>query len=55
MDLLPAPRWDDQELYRATLQPHEDGLHYRVWYSALTADNPQVGYTLIPKSVWPSV
>jgi hypothetical protein len=27
----------------------------RVWYSALTADNPQVGYILIPKSVWPGV
>lgn len=39
----------------ATLQSHENGTHYRVWYSALTADNPQVGYTLIPKTVWPSV
>ena len=55
MDLLPGPRWDDQELYRATIQPHEDGTHMQVWYSALTADNPQIGYTLLPHSLWPAV
>lgn len=55
MDLLPGPRWDDVELYRATLQPPLDGTHYQVWYSAIAGRDPQVGYTQVPMSVWPSV
>ena len=53
MDLAPSG-WDDIELYRATLTPHENGTHYRVWYSAEGDDSWRTGLTLLPKSLWPA-
>lgn len=50
---LPASGWDSTELYRATLTPHEDGQHYRVWYSADGPQSWRTGYTMLPRSLWP--
>lgn len=46
--------WDTTTLYRATMQPHEDGTHYRCWYSSdsTTPSSWRVGYTQIPQSLW---
>lgn len=49
----PASGWDSLQLYRPTLQPHENGTHYRVWYSAQGPDSYRVGYTELPTSLWP--
>lgn len=55
MELSAAPAWDSGELYRTTFAPHEDGMHYRVWYSANGPDSWRTGFTVIPKSAWPSI
>lgn len=60
--LLPVggtPNWQHHEVYRASLQPHQDGLHMRVWYSGTdTPDDAdtswRVGYTRIPLTEWPT-
>lgn len=44
-----AGQWDSG-LYRSTFTEHENGRDYRVWYSARL----RVGYTVIPKSEWPT-
>lgn len=50
-----AGGWDSQWLYRATLQPHERGDRFRVWYSALgPVASWRVGYTQIPLAEWPT-
>lgn len=54
-----AGAWDRGSLYRATIQPHENGTHMRVWYGGCI--NPtgapevswRVGYTHIPLTEWP--
>lgn len=49
--------WDSNWLYRATLTPHQNGTHMRVWYSSLSLDGPtswRIGYTRIPLSAWPT-
>lgn len=51
---LPASGWDSNELYRATFTPHEDGQHYRVWYSAQGPDSWRTGYTQLPRNLWPA-
>ena len=50
----PASGWDSTELYRATLTPHEDGIHHRVWYSANGPQSWRTGYTMLPQSLWPA-
>lgn len=46
--------WDRYNLYRPTLQPHENGTHFRVWYSARGDSSWRVGYLRLPMSLWPS-
>lgn len=46
--------WDATRLYRATLQPHENGTHMRVWYPALGAQTWRVGLTHVPLAEWPT-
>lgn len=49
--------WDSADLYRATLQPHENGTHMRVWYSGRKGtgvDSWRVGLTHIPLTEWPT-
>lgn len=52
---LPADEeaWDSGELYRTTFTRHENGTHYRVWYSANGPDSWRTGYTEMPVSHWP--
>lgn len=53
-----APAWDSYELYRTTMTPHENGTHYRMWYSAdggPGTDSFRVGYTEVPTTLWPEV
>lgn len=45
--------WDPLP-YRATLQPHENGTHMRVWYSASGANQWWTGYTQMPLTEWPA-
>lgn len=56
--MLPRPGEWDAELYRPTLTPHENGTHYRVWYSARSVvhskNDWRTGYTELPKSLWPA-
>lgn len=47
--------WDDRWMYRATLQPHEDGQRFRVWYSAQGNSSWRAGYTQIPLTEWPAI
>lgn len=52
-------RWDSSETYRGSFTPHENGTHYRVWYSGTpggktTTTSWRIGYTEIPKSAWPA-
>lgn len=52
-----ASGWDDAQLYRACIQPHENGTHFRLWYSAQSNDVPEVwgtGLTHVPRSAWPT-
>lgn len=52
-----ATGWDDAQLYRACIQPHENGTHFRLWYSAQSNDTPEVwgtGLTHVPRSAWPT-
>lgn len=52
-----ATGWDDAQLYRACIQPHENGTHFRVWYSAQSNDTPEVwgtGLTHVLRSAWPT-
>ena len=54
--MMPSPSgWDSVELYRSTLAPHENGTHFRVWYSAQGTVGAiwHTGYTEIPRSLWP--
>lgn len=51
---LPASGWDSIELYRASIVPHENGTLVRLWYSAEGPDSWRVGYTELPKSLWPT-
>ena len=53
MDLTADPAWDSGELYRTTFTRHENGTHYRVWYSANGPDSWRTGYTELPRSLWP--
>lgn len=47
--------WDEQQLYRASIQPHEDGTRHRMWYSATSEDNEwRTGFTAVPRSEWPT-
>lgn len=46
--------WDSLP-YRAALQPHENGTHMRVWYSATASGGKwNTGYTQIPLTAWPA-
>ena len=47
--------WDTTELYRATFTPHEDGTHFRVWYSADGVESWRAGLTQVPRSLWPNI
>lgn len=47
--------WDTTELYRATITPHEDGTHFRMWYSADGNESWRLGYTQVPRSLWPNI
>lgn len=49
--------WQFQEVYRSSLQPHQDGLHMRVWYSGTDTGllSWRVGYTRIPLTAWPTM
>lgn len=52
-------RWDYSETYRGSFTPHENGTHYRVWYSGTpggrtTTTSWRIGYTEIPKTEWPA-
>lgn len=52
-----ASGWDDAQIYRACIQPHENGTHFRVWYSAQSNDVPEVwgtGLTHVLRSAWPT-
>ena len=40
-------------LYRAQFQPHENGTHFRVWYSSNGPSSWRIGYTQVPRSLWP--
>lgn len=43
-------------LYRSTMTPHENGTHYRVWYTVHgDVHGRHVGYTQIPRSFWTSL
>lgn len=53
MDLPTDPAWDSGELYRTTFTRHENGTHFRVWYSANGPDSWRTGYTELPRSLWP--
>ena len=53
MALSAAPAWDSGELYRTTFTRHENGTHYRVWYSANGPDSWRTAYTELPRSLWP--
>lgn len=47
--------WDNASLYRAQFQPHENGTHFRVWYSSdSTTVSWRIGYTQLPRSLWPT-
>lgn len=46
--------WDSTQLYRASIQPHENGTHYRLWYSAEGSQSWRVGYSWLPRSLWPA-
>lgn len=47
--------WDTGELYRATMTLHEDGTSMRLWYSANGSASWRVGYTQVPRSLWPNI
>ena len=49
-----AGTWDETQTYRATFSVHENGTHARVWYSASGPDSYRIGYTELPRSLWPS-
>lgn len=45
--------WDDTTIYRATIQPHENGTHMRCWYSSDgSANSWRVGFTQLPTTLW---
>lgn len=50
-----ASGWDAGEMYRGTFTAHENGTHYRVWYSskAPPPDSWRTSYTEIPITAWP--
>lgn len=54
MSLTDDPAWDSGELYRTTFTRHENGTHYRVWYSANGPDWWRTAYTEMPVSLWPT-
>ena len=45
----PLGAWDSGTLYRVTFTPHEDGVHYRMWYSASGPESWRIGFTQVPK------
>lgn len=49
--------WDHSDLYRGTIQPHEDGVRMRAWYSGrldyTIVGSWHLGLTHIPMSAWP--
>lgn len=53
--ISPLLTWDRDWIYRATLQPHESGDRFRVWYSARGDASWRVGYTQIPLTEWPAI
>lgn len=51
----PAGGWDDYAFYRSAFTLHENGTHYRVWYSGSPGGNAWgIGYTEIPLTEWPT-
>lgn len=47
--------WESAQLYRACIQPHEDGTHFRMWYSAEGSSNRWwTGYTQVRRDAWPT-
>lgn len=44
--------WDSKTMYRATMTPHEDGLHWRLWYSSDGPGSWHVALTQVPRSLW---
>lgn len=51
--------WDSAVMYRGCMSEHQNGTHYRVWYSGTpggktTTTSWRIGYTEIPKSAWPA-
>lgn len=49
----PTTGWQETYLYRATIQPHENDTHMRMWYSGKGVDSNRIGYTHIRKDEWP--
>lgn len=47
--------WDNLQLYRPSLALHEDGTHWRVWYSAEGRYSWRTGLTQLPRSAWPNI
>lgn len=47
--------WDELQLYRSSIQPHEDGTRHRLWYSATSAANEwRTGLTAALLTEWPT-
>lgn len=50
-----AHRWEYAQLYRACFQPHEDGAHFQMWYSAEgRGEKWWTGFTQVSRDTWPS-
>lgn len=52
-----ATGWDAAQIYRVCIQPHENGTHFRCWYSAQSNDVPErwgTGLTHVLRSEWPA-
>ena len=47
--------WDPY-LYRSSITKHQDGVHYRLWYTGRSLDQSKwgIGYTWVPRSFWPA-
>lgn len=47
--------WDDAAFHRSAFTLHDNGTHYRVWYSGSPGGNAWgIGYTQIPLTEWPT-
>lgn len=47
--------WDNLQMYRASMVPHENGAHWRVWYSGEGRYSWRTAYTEIPRDEWPDI